>query len=91
MCVEGRGEGRLSYYSLYFPFSLLNTSLALTEAFGGPVTPLGAACLAVMAAEDGAACQHVTLVTDVLYSGTHRKLGARDEPTAMIHIPWVMA
>lgn len=67
------------------------THLTLTETFGGPVAPLGAAGLAVMAGEDGTTRQHKTLVTDILHRGSHGELGARYEASAVLHIPRVMA
>lgn len=63
----------------------------LTETLGGPVTPLGAARLPIMAGEDGTPRQHKTLVTDILHSCSHGKLGAGYEASAVLHIPWVMA
>lgn len=68
-----------------------STASKLTETFGGSVTPLGAASLAIVAGEDGATRQHKTLVTDILHSCPHRKLGAGYEASAVFHIPWVMA
>lgn len=67
------------------------THSTLTETFGGPVTPLGAASLTIMAGEDGAPRQHKALVTNILHSCPHRKLGAGYEASAVIHIPWVAA
>lgn len=67
------------------------THSTLTETFGGPVTPLGAASLTIMAGEDGTPRQHKTLVTDILHSCPHRKLGAGYKASAVFHIPWVVA
>lgn len=67
------------------------THCTLTETLGGPVTPLGAARLAIMAGEDSTPRQHKTLVTDILHSRSHGELGAGYEASAVLHIPWVMA
>lgn len=63
----------------------------LTETFGGPITPLGAASLPIMAGENGTTRQHEALVTDVLHGCPYRKLGAGYEASAVFHVPWVMA
>lgn len=63
----------------------------LTETLGGPVAPLGAAGLTVVAREDGTTGQYKTLVTDILHGGPHRKFGARYEASAVLHIPRIMA
>lgn len=73
------------------PQTPLPLHLTLTETFGGPVTPLGAASLAVMAGEDGTARQHKTLVTNILHGGSHGKLGAGYEASTVLHIPRVVA
>lgn len=67
------------------------TRLTLTEAFRGPVAPLGAAGLPVVAGEDGTTRQHKALVADVLHGGPHRKFGARYEASAVLHVPGVVA
>lgn len=67
------------------------THCTLTETLGGPVTPLGIARLTVMAGEDSTTRQHKPLVTDILHSCSHRKLGTGYEASAVLHIPWVMA
>lgn len=94
-CKEGRAPLRMpaSWRSTFYllPDILLPIHhLTLTETFWGPVTPLGAASLAVMAGEDATARQHKTLVTYILHGGPHRKLGAGYEASAVLHIPRVM-